>query len=163
MSQENEAVVRRLVDEVWNGGRVEAIEELVSPEYVLHDPALPQVAHGPSGLADNVRLYRHAFPDINLEIEELVSTDDTVTMRWRATGTHRGELMGVQPTGRRSAVTGIGFLRLRDGKLVQEYQEWDQAAMLRQLGLLPERDSAQERAMRGLANLRTKVTQALGR
>jgi len=56
-----------------------------------------------------------------------------------------------------------GFLRLRDGKLVQEYQEWDQAAMLRQLGLLPERDSAQERALRGLANLRTEVTQALGR
>ena len=108
MSQENEAVVRRMVDEVWNGGRVEAIEELVSPEYVRHDPALPQVAHGPSGLADNVRLYRDAFPDLNLEIEELVSTDGTVTMRWRAAGTHRGELMGVQPTGRRSAVTGIG-------------------------------------------------------
>ncbi|HEV2773719.1 MAG TPA: ester cyclase, partial [Thermoleophilaceae bacterium] len=83
-----------LIDEVWNGGRVEAIEELLRPEYARHDPALPQTAHGPSGLADNVRLYREAFPDLNIEIEELVSTDDTVTMRWRAGGTHRGELMG---------------------------------------------------------------------
>lgn len=163
MSQDNEAVVRRLIDEVWNGGRVEALEELVSPEYVRHDPALPQTAHGPSGLADNVRLYREAFPDLNIEIEELVSTNDTVTMRWRAGGTHRGELMGIQPTARRVVVSGLSFLRLRDGKLVREFLEWDQAGMLRQLGLLPERDSAQERALRGLANLRTKVSGALGR
>lgn len=163
MSQENEALAHQMIDEVWNGGRVEQIGELVAPEYVRYDPALPQPAHGPRGLQDNVTLYRDAFPDLNIEIEDLVSTDDTVTMRWRASGTHRGELMGIQPTGRSSVVTGLALIRFQDGKAVQEHQEWDQVAMLRQLGLLPERDSTQERAMRGLANLRTKVTEAIGR
>jgi steroid delta-isomerase-like uncharacterized protein len=164
MSEHNEQVMRRGVDEIWNGGRIEVIDELVGPGYVRHDPALPQPTIGPRALEDVVRTYREAFPDLNLVIEEMHSAgDDVVVARWRASGTHRGDLMGIAPTGKRSEVTGINLSHFGDGKMVEEWVEWDQVGMLRQLGVLPERDSAQEKALRTFSNLRTKVTGAINR
>jgi steroid delta-isomerase-like uncharacterized protein len=163
MSERNEEVVRRAIDEVWNGGRTEVIDELVGPGYVRHDPALPEPATGPRGLEDVVRIYRGAFPDLNLVVEEMHSAGDVVMARWRASGTHRGDLMGISPTGKRSEVTGLNLIRFSDGQITDEWIEWDQLGMLRQLGVLPERDSAQERALRTISNLRTKVTGAISR
>ena len=163
MSERNEELMRRAVDEVWNGGRTEVIDEMFGPGYVRHDPALPQPVSGARGFEDVVRMYRTAFPDLNLVIEEMLSTDDVVVARWRAAGTHRGDLMGLAPTGKRAEVTGMEIAHFSDGKIVDEWVEWDQVAMLRQLGVIPERDSAQERALRTFSNLRTKVTDAIGR
>jgi predicted ester cyclase len=163
MSAENEALVHRLVDEVWNGGRIEVIPELVGPGYVRHDPGLPGEVHGPHGLEQTVHLYRDAFPDIHFLVEEIASTHETVFFRYRVTGTHRGDLMGIAPTGRRSEVTGLGLLHVYERKIVEEWEQWDQVEMLRKLGVLPERDSVQDKAMRTLSNLRTKVSETLRR
>src|SRR5215217_2194401 len=102
MSERNEELMRRAVDEVWNGGRTEVIDEMFGPGDVRHDPALPQPVSGARGFEDVVRMYRTAFPDLNLVIEEMLSTDDVVVARWRAAGTHRGDLMGLAPTGKRA-------------------------------------------------------------
>lgn len=163
MADEQEAIVRRSIDEVWNGGRLEVVDEILADDYVRHESTLPRVVRGRDELKATVRLYRDAFPDLNVVIEDMVSTGDLVTTRWRASGTHRGELTGLSPTGRRAEVTGLNLARIRDGRIHEEWQEWNEAAMLRQLGVLPERESAQERALLGLSNLRTKVSEALER
>jgi len=162
MASENEAVVRRYIDEVWNGGRLEVIDEIVADQYIRRDAALPRPAVGRAELKDQVSLYRDAFPDLNVVIEDMVTSDDVVTLRWRASGTHRGELMGLGATNKRSEVTGLNLVRVLEGKLVEEIQEWNEATMLRQLGVLPERESTQERALLGLSNLRTRVGEMLG-
>ncbi len=163
MSEENEKVVRRGIDEIWNGGRTEVIPEIAGAGYVRHDPALPQPTNGPRELEQAVTLYRTAFPDLNIEIIEMHSAGDMVVARWRATGTHRGDLMGIAPTGKRGEVTGINLHRFSDGKITDEFVEWDQLSLLRQLGVIPERDSTQEKALRTVSNLRTKVSGAIGR
>lgn len=163
MSEENERVVRRGIDEMWNGGRMEVIPEIAGAGYVRHDPALPNPISGPRELEQAVQLYRNAFPDLNIEIVDMHSAGDVVVTRFKATGTHRGDLMGIAPTGKRSDVTGLTLQHFSDGKVTDEYVEWDQLGMLRQLGVIPERDSAQEKALRTVSNLRTKVTGAIGR
>ena len=163
MSEDNEQVVRRGIDELWNGGRTEIIPEITGPGYVRHDAALPHPTNGPRELEQSVHLYRNAFPDLNIEIIEMHSTGDVVVVRWRATGTHRGDLMGIAPTGKRVDVTGLNLHRVSGGKMTDEIAEWDQVEMLRNLGVLPERDSTQEKALRTVSNLRTKVTGAIGR
>ncbi len=163
MADEQEAIVRRSIDEVWNGGRLEVIDDIVADGYVRHESTLPHVVRGRDELKATVTLYRDAFPDLNVVIEDMVSSEGLVTTRWRASGTHRGELMGLSPTGRRSEVTGLNLARIRDGRVHEEWQEWNEAAMLRQLGVLPDRETAQERALLGLSNLRTKVSEAIRR
>ena len=118
MTEENERIVHRGIDELWNGGRMEIIAEITGPGYVRHDPSLPHPANGPHELEQSVALLRHAFPDLNEEIVEMHSAGDVVVTRWRATGN---------------------------------------------LGVIPKRESAQEKALRRVSNLRTKVTRAIGR
>jgi steroid delta-isomerase-like uncharacterized protein len=161
MSEQNERATRKGIDEVWNGGRMEAIDEIVGAGYVRHDPALPGPVDGARELEEVVRLYRNAFPDLNIEIEEMHSAGDVVVTRWRASGTHRGDLMGLAPTGKHSQVTGMTLQRFSGGKVTDEFVEWDQLGMLRRLGVLPERDSVQDKALRTVSNLRTKVTEAI--
>jgi predicted ester cyclase len=138
-------VARRGIDEVWNGGRMEVIDEVVGAGYVRHDPALPQPINGARELEQAVRLYRNAFPDLNIEIEEMHSAGDVVMARFRASGTQRGDLMGIAPTGKSASVTGLALQRFSGGKVTDEFVEWDQLGMLRALGVLPQRDSVQRR------------------
>jgi len=161
MATENEAVVRRTIDEAWNGGRFEVLDETVADQYIRHESALPSPV-GRAELKETIRRYRDAFPDLNIVIEDMVSSGDLVTTRWRASGTHRGDLMGLGATNKRSEVTGLNLTRFLDGKVTEEWSEWNEADMLRQLGALPERESTQERALLGLSNLRTRVGGMLG-
>jgi len=163
MSEHNEQVVRRGIDELWNGGRTEIIAEIAGPGYVRRDPSLPHPANGPRGLEQSVALLRNAFPDLHNEIVEMHSAGDVVVTRWRATGTHRGDLMGIMPTGKRVDVTGLTLYRFSDGRMTDEITEWDQVELLRNLGVIPERESTQEKALRTFSNLRTKVADAIGR
>ena len=110
MSEENKALVRRLVDEFINGGKLDLLEELFAPELV-----------GPVRQADTS--FRAAFPDWREEIVDLVAEGDKVAARFRCSGTFQGEFMGVAPNGRRQEVDEVYFLRVRDGRIV-EYWGW---------------------------------------
>lgn len=135
---DNETVIRRLVEEVWNGGNLAVADELVAPNAVDHDPArtadLPQ---GREGLKQGVSMYRAAFPDLRLSIDELLSQQDTVVWRWHSEGTHSGELQGLLPTHKRGRVTGISIARFEDGKVAETWSEWDNLGLLQQLGMAP--------------------------
>src|SRR5215216_86410 len=95
----NEAIVHRFVEEVMNGGNLDAAEDLISPDHVNHDPTAPEVPPGPEGIKQLIGMYRSAFPDIRFETGEMISDGATVAHRWTFTGTHEGEMNG-RRTGR---------------------------------------------------------------
>jgi len=134
MSESNKAVCRRLIDEVVNQGNLAAADALVSPSYVYHGPGGLEL-RGPEGFKQLVTLYRTAFPDLRMTIDDIIAEGETVAMRWTGRGTHRGDLTGIAPTGRLTTVTGIVFSRVVGGKIVEDFESFDELGMLRQLGV----------------------------
>jgi steroid delta-isomerase-like uncharacterized protein len=138
VSEENKALVRRLVAEVWNAGDLDIIDELLAPEWVRHDPAAPEQLRGPDGFRRFVEMYRSAFPDLRFTVEDQVAEGDRVATRWSAVGTHQEELMGMPPSGNRAEVTGITLERFSGGKFVESWDQYDALGMMRQLGVVPD-------------------------
>ena len=123
MSEANKVVVRRLVSEVLNGGRLEVIDELYAPE--LAAAARRWIAP-----------FRASFPDVHMEIVELIAEGDKVVGRFTCSATHQGAWLGQAPTGRRfERIDEVWILRLRDGKIVHVWSLEDTLGRLQQLGL----------------------------
>ena len=116
-AQENKAVSRRVAEEIFNGGKLDLADELYSPDYVLHDPALPEDLHGPEGLKQYAEMNLGAFPDVRVTVEGQVAEGDMVATRWTATGTHTGELLGIPPTGRRIEISGMTINRFSGSRI----------------------------------------------
>jgi len=137
MSEDNKAIVRRSFEELFNQGDLDVADEVFAPDYVGHDPALTYDMHGSEEFKHFVQMYRTAFPDLELTIEDQVAEGDEVVTRFTARGTHLGELMGIPPTGRKVSVTGISIDRLVNGKSVESWTNYDVLSMLQQLGVIP--------------------------
>jgi mannose-6-phosphate isomerase-like protein (cupin superfamily)/ketosteroid isomerase-like protein/uncharacterized protein YndB with AHSA1/START domain len=135
MSQENEALVRRFFEEFCNGRRREIADQIIAPDYVSHGPQAPP-AQGPEGVIVRVGLYQEAV-DGHWEVQELTSVGDRVIARWVGSGTHRGELMGIDPTGKPIRVDAISIFRIADGKIAEEWTVWDALGLLQQVGAVP--------------------------
>ncbi len=138
----NKDIVRRLGVEPWEGN-LGVIDELVAPNYVGHDAAMPEDTQGPEGIKEFVGTYLAGFPDGKITIEEQLAAGDLVATRWTGRGTHQGELMGIPPTGKQVTVSGITISRVKNGKVVEEWSNWDTLGMLQQLGVVPEMAAAQ--------------------
>jgi len=136
MSEQNESLVRRTIEEIVNQGNFDLVNQLISPEYASFEPTVGPM-RGREGYVALVTSYRNAFPDMKMTIEEQIAEGDSVVTRWRAEGTHRGELMGIAPTGKRVSVQGIVISRIKNGQLVDDYESFDVYGMLRQLGVAP--------------------------
>jgi steroid delta-isomerase-like uncharacterized protein len=132
----NKELVRRLGVEPWEGN-LGVIDELVASNYVGHDPAQPEM-QGPEGIKEFVTSYLAGFPDGKITIDEQLAEGDLVASRWTGRGTHQGELMGIPPTGKQVTVSGITISRVKNGKVVEEWSNWDTLGMLQQLGVVPE-------------------------
>ena len=128
------ALARRWIDEGWRAGHAEVVDELHAAEFVDHDAAgrPPDSAGFKHGIA---RLYA-AFPDFVATIEDLVvePASGAVTIRWTGSGTHQGTYLGAAATQRRITFKGIEILRVRQGKIVERWGEWDGIDLLQQLG-----------------------------
>jgi steroid delta-isomerase-like uncharacterized protein len=135
MSAENEAVVRRFFEEFCNGRRADLADELIADDYVSYGPQAPP-AHGPDEVKDRVGLYQETV-DGHWEVQEMFSAGDRVVARWIGSGTHRGELMGVDPTGQPISVDAISIFRVADRKITEEWTVWDALGMLQQVGAVP--------------------------
>ena len=131
-SEQNKAVVRRSFDEPWKGN-LGVVDELVASDYVGHDPALPEPLRGPEGLKDFITTYLVAFPDARMTVTMQLAEGDLVATSWVGRGTHEGDLMDVEPTGRKVTVTGLTISRLADGKIAEEFRNWDFYGMIRQV------------------------------
>ena len=137
MAEANKAISRRIVEEPFNEGRYDVIEELIAPSFVNHDPSVTDDLVGPEATRQLIETYRNAFPDIRITIEDQLAEGDRVATRWTARGTHQGELMGIEPTGKQATVTGLTIDRIENGKIVESWNNWDTLGMLQQLGVIP--------------------------
>jgi steroid delta-isomerase-like uncharacterized protein len=135
MPSENETLVRRFFEEFCNQRRSSVAEELIADDYVSHGPQAPP-ADGPDGVRERVGLYQEAV-DGHWNVEEMFSAGDRVIARWTGTGTHRGELMGVEPTGQPIRVDAISIFRISNGKIAEEWTVWDALGLLQQVGAVP--------------------------
>ena len=126
MTEANKTAVRRLVDEVFNAGHLDVIDELYAPEL--------------AGAARRwITPFRASFPDVHMEIVELIAEGDTVVGRFTCSATHLGQWLGQAPTGRRfERVDEVGIFRLRDGRIADAWSLEDTLGRLRQLGLTAE-------------------------
>ena len=137
MSAETKAIARRFLEEAFNSGNLDVVDELVAPEFVNHDAALPEPMIGIEGAKASIAGYREAFPDLRLTIEEQIAEGELVTTRWSARGTHEGDLMGMAATGKQATVTGITIDRIVDGRFVESWTNWDTLGLMQQLGVVP--------------------------
>jgi steroid delta-isomerase-like uncharacterized protein len=138
MSDANKNVVRRLFEEVWSKGNLSVADELFAPSYTHHDPSTPDVGRGPESEKLRATLYRTAFPDLRLTIEDLIAEGETVMARWSCRGTHKGALGGIAPTGKQFTISGISIARFASGKMVEGWINWDALGLMQQLGVVPE-------------------------
>jgi steroid delta-isomerase-like uncharacterized protein len=136
-AESNKALSRRLLEEAFNAGNIDVIDELVTTDFVNHDAALPEPMVGPDAAKATISGYRTAFPDLRITIEEQIADDQGVATRWSANGTHEGDLMGMAPTGKQATVTGITIDRIVDGRIAESWTNWDTLGMLQQLGVVP--------------------------
>jgi steroid delta-isomerase-like uncharacterized protein len=135
MLADMKVLVRRLFEEVWNQGNLAAIDELFAPSYIRYDPAAPE-AKGLAGFKQLVVMLRTAFPDLHFTLEEVIAEDDKVMTRALLRGTHRGEYLGIAPTGKPVAVMGMVVLRIAQGKFQEGWLMMDNLGLLQQLGVV---------------------------
>ena len=138
MSEENKAISRRSFEEILNQGTLSVADEIVSSDYVHHDPANPSGCNGLEGFKQLVTKYRTAFPDLRLTIEDIFAEGDRVAVRWTWSGTHQGDLEGIAPTGKHTAGSGISIYRFSDGKIEEQWENWDTIGLMKQLGVVSE-------------------------
>jgi steroid delta-isomerase-like uncharacterized protein len=112
--EENKAFVQRYVEEPWNKGNVDALDELCAPNFHLEGFG------GVEEFKATIKAFRKSFPDLHFTVEEIIAEGDKVAYRWTARGTHQGEYEGVAPTGKTITSTGITIIRLADGKVVED-------------------------------------------
>jgi steroid delta-isomerase-like uncharacterized protein len=138
MSEEmNKALLRRFVEELVNQGNMAVAPELVSPDFIELDP-FPGQAPGRAGLVESIERLRTAFPDLIWRIEEMVAEGERVASLNSWSGTHRGEFLGIAPTGKWVSISCMIFDTYEDGKLKKSRLMMNVLSLLQQLGAMPE-------------------------
>ena len=134
--EENKTIAQRFNDDVWDRGDEAALEELLSPDFVDHG-ALPGQPPDRDGHKQILGVFRSAFPDLQVTTEDIIAEGDKVVSRWTARGTHRGELMGIAPTGNGVTIKGIDVLRIAEGRIVERWAQFNDLEVMQQLGAVP--------------------------
>jgi steroid delta-isomerase-like uncharacterized protein len=136
MSEMNKNLVRRCLEGAFNQGDMSVIDQCIAADYVYREPVMGE-KRGKQGWKEIYQLYKGAFPDCQIKIDEQVAEGDKVVTRWTARGTQRGPLLGIAPTNKSVTVQGILISRIRDGKIVEDFETYDALGMFRQLGAMP--------------------------
>ena len=132
--QENETIVRRTWEELFNKGNLAAADELIAANFKNH--AAPGAPAGPASFKQLVTFYRSAFPDAQFTIEDVLADGEKVVMRNTFSGTHRGPFMGIAPTGRRVSQEQIHIVHVASGQVVEHWAVRDDLSLLQQLGVV---------------------------
>ena len=135
--EQNKALVRRLVDEVFNQGDMAAADAVLAADFVEHEelpPGTPPGREGPKALTQAIR---GAFPDFHVTIEEMIAEGDKVFVRTTWTGTQEGEFMGIPAAGGRMNYSVWDVMRVADGRFVEHWGLSDNMTMMQQLGAMP--------------------------
>ncbi|NJN88275.1 MAG: ester cyclase [Leptolyngbyaceae cyanobacterium SL_7_1] len=138
-TESNKAIVQRFYEEVFNQRNVDVIDELVSSEFVNHDPT-PVASRDPESMKQFIKTLTEAFPDHHHHIEDLIAERDKVVMRCTLTATHEGQFPGfldMPPTGKAICQRQIHILRVHNHQLIEHWVVRDDLTMMQQLGLIP--------------------------
>jgi steroid delta-isomerase-like uncharacterized protein len=128
---------RSFYEEVVNTGDVDRVEEFCVPGYIEHQVLGPDMPEGIEGVKAWVKMFREAFPDLQVKVQDVIVEGDKVVARSIATGTHQGELRGVPASGNRVEVEGIDIVRLEDGKAAEHWGVTDDLSLMQQIGAIP--------------------------
>jgi steroid delta-isomerase-like uncharacterized protein len=132
----NARLIERYFEEVWNQGKVDVLDELLTSDYRNHSPGLPDPQPGPEGLKPIVLMMREAIPDLHYTIEDLVLAPDRVAAYVRMTGIHAGSFFGIPPTGKAIDVRQMQIEWIRDGRICQHWRITEDLKLMRQLGAI---------------------------
>ncbi len=133
--EENKAIELRFFEEVVNKGNLAVIDEIVAADFVQPD-APPGITTDREGMKQFFTMAHSGFPDFHSTLEDMFAEGDKVVQRFTARGTHRGEWMGIPPTGKQIAVQGIAIHRIAEGKIVEGWTSMDMLGALQQLGVV---------------------------
>ena len=133
---ENEKLARRVIEDVWNEKQRDLIDDLFSEAYRGH--GFGSEDGDLQAYKDYFDMITTAFPDVEFEIGLIFSDEEMVATSWKVTGTHEGELMGIEPTGNTSSVTGLSIDRIAGGKVVESWMNFDSLKMMQNIGAVPE-------------------------
>jgi steroid delta-isomerase-like uncharacterized protein len=131
-AQDNEAAVRRFYDEVINGRNVEIVDELLTADSVDH-------TFGSQGVEASKQFFGmlfQAFPDLRVEVHDVIAEGELAAARVTYSGSHEGEFIGIPATGRQARVSGVDFFRMQDGRQAEHWGGPDMASLLQQLGVM---------------------------
>lgn len=128
---QNEAIVRRWVEQVWNERREATIDQYMHPQCDGHVEGGEFI--GPDGMKQQWRVLMNAFPDFHVDIEQLIAKGDDVVFRWNARGTQKGTFVTLPPTGREVSFTGITWMKFEAGLMVEGWDRWNAGALLQNL------------------------------
>ncbi|NEQ50900.1 MAG: ester cyclase [Leptolyngbya sp. SIO3F4] len=134
MSNSNQTIIRRYIEEGINNGNFLVFDELFHPDYIFGSPG--EEFHGLDGLKGFIAMFRTAFPDLKIQVDDLTTEENKTVTCFTLTGTHRGELMGIPATGKPVNVHGTILSRFKAGKIIEEWEILDQLAMFQQLGVI---------------------------
>ena len=135
--EQNLSIVYRWVEEAWNQGDFSSSSMLYPATYVMHDVSTPAPVEGPQALAGFISVMRKAYPDLRMTVEQTIAEGEKVAWSFRVVGTQLSELMGIPPSGQKIDITGMVFSTFDHGKWVEDFTNWDQLGMLRQIGAIP--------------------------
>ena len=136
----NKAVVRRLFEEGFNAGRLEVVDELVAPDVVTHNPFVLDAPEGPASVRGAIEMLRKAFPDLHVEIVDLIAEGDRVASSLVMTGTNTGDYRRGGATNTRGTIRGFFVWRIADGRIAESWGVADRFAFLQDLGIVPSDD-----------------------
>ena len=135
-AEEHKAVIRRYVEEAWNKGNVDIIDELMAPNYARYmGVGAPPLNR--EGQKQRILGFRRAFPDLRLEVQDLLAEGEKVSFRLLLRGTQQGEFMRVAPTGKPMQVGAVDIARFENGKIVEQWGQTDMLGLMQQIGAIP--------------------------
>jgi steroid delta-isomerase-like uncharacterized protein len=137
MSAENKSLARRSLDELWTKGNLAAVDQLYSDNCIFHDLGSPEDIRGREGLKQFARSYRAAVPDLQCTVEDAIAEGDKVAVRWVSRGAHRGDFMGIAPTGKQVTFRGIQMYRISKGRIEEEWAGFNTVGALQEIGAIP--------------------------
>lgn len=136
-SEQNKALVREMMEEVFNRGNMSRLDEFMAPDFVEHEELPPGIPPGREGVKQLPTMLHSAFPDFKVTIDDMVAEGDKVVIRQTWSGTHKGEFMGVPPTGKNVSFQVIDIIRVAGGKVVEHWGQMDNMGLMQQLGAIP--------------------------
>jgi steroid delta-isomerase-like uncharacterized protein len=134
-TDQNKALVRRFIDEIFVQGRTATVDELLADDFVAH--TWPSTGHPKDDLKGAIERTSKGLSDVSFTIDDMIAEGDEVAVRLTARATQTGEMMGMPPSGKTYEIGEIHIFRVRDGKVTEHWHQFDQMGMMKQLGAMP--------------------------